>query len=112
MLIITNQEEYNTAIQNNECCLFYVTADWCGPCQQMKPFIKTLEEKYKDKVSFCQVDIDMDDEDFPFCRNDVISIPNFRMYVGINYVDSVKGRDEEGLTSLIDETLEEYFKED
>ncbi|MEN6356825.1 MAG: thioredoxin domain-containing protein [Armatimonadota bacterium] len=33
-------------------------AQWCGPCQSMKPIIKALEKEYKDKVEFVAIDVD------------------------------------------------------
>ncbi|MCP3901303.1 MAG: thioredoxin [Desulfobacteraceae bacterium] len=34
------------------------SASWCGPCKAMEPIIKTMINKYKDKVSIIEIDID------------------------------------------------------
>ena len=34
-------------------------ADWCGPCQQMKPIFKKVSSQFKD-VSFQTIDVDKD----------------------------------------------------
>ena len=110
MLQIENKEDYETAIENNDCCLFYVTASWCGPCQRIKPKLKELEEQYKDKITFFSVDIDMDDEDFPFCRDDVSSIPTFLIFVGLNCLEErLVGADQKGLIKLLEGVESEYL---
>ncbi|MDR2943781.1 MAG: thioredoxin fold domain-containing protein [Methanosarcinales archaeon] len=38
------------------------TAAWCGPCRMQKPIIEELETKYKDKVKFSVVDVDVNQE--------------------------------------------------
>ena len=38
--------------------LFYFTAKWCGPCQQIKPVFYELESKYSD-ISFSAIDVDL-----------------------------------------------------
>lgn len=48
-------------------------ADWCGPCQMMKPVMEELEEEYKGKVEFQQINIDDDPEMAE--KYEVMSIP-------------------------------------
>lgn len=33
-------------------------AEWCGPCQSMKPIIEALKKEYKGKVEFVAIDVD------------------------------------------------------
>lgn len=33
-------------------------AEWCGPCQSMKPVIEQLKKEYKGKVEFVAIDVD------------------------------------------------------
>ncbi|OGC52294.1 thioredoxin [candidate division WWE3 bacterium RIFCSPLOWO2_01_FULL_39_13] len=33
-------------------------AEWCGPCQAMKPLMEAIEKTYKDKVQIERVDVD------------------------------------------------------
>jgi thiol-disulfide isomerase/thioredoxin len=46
VLELNNQNEYNQAIQAHPACVIDVFADWCGPCQAIKPFFSTLPAQY------------------------------------------------------------------
>lgn len=39
--------------------IYKFEADWCGPCQQMKPIFKKISGKFKD-VSFQTINVDKD----------------------------------------------------
>jgi len=38
--------------------VYYFTAKWCGPCQNIKPVWKDLEQQYEDAINFIMVDVD------------------------------------------------------
>ena len=50
-------------------------ADWCGPCQVMKPVFKEIEKDYEGKVEFKQVDVENDGTQA--AQFGVMSIPTF-----------------------------------
>ena len=50
-------------------------ADWCGPCQVMKPVFKEIEKDYEGKVEFKQVDVEPDGTQAT--QFGVMSIPTF-----------------------------------
>ncbi|HSX39452.1 MAG TPA: thioredoxin domain-containing protein [Candidatus Saccharimonadales bacterium] len=35
-------------------------ADWCGPCQAMKPIFAEIEKEFADKVEFQVIDVEND----------------------------------------------------
>lgn len=35
-------------------------ADWCSPCQAMKPVFEDVEKEYEGKVTFKKVDVESD----------------------------------------------------
>lgn len=35
-----------------------IYAEWCPPCQRMKPILNELEKEYKGKVQFVRIDVD------------------------------------------------------
>ncbi len=50
-------------------------ADWCPPCQQMKPVFEELEKDFEGKVSFRKIDIDS--EGGEAAKFKVLSVPTF-----------------------------------
>ena len=54
VLELNSQQEYNAAIKAHEACVIDVFADWCGPCQAIKPFFGSLPSQYP-KIRFFKV---------------------------------------------------------
>lgn len=52
-------------------------ADWCGPCQVMRPIFSEIEKDYESKVVFKKVDVEQDGETAG--KFGVMSIPTFVM---------------------------------
>jgi len=50
-------------------------ADWCGPCQAMKPVIKELREELGNKVEI--IEIDVDENQSKASEYGVMSIPTY-----------------------------------
>ncbi len=50
-------------------------ADWCGPCQAMKPIFKELEKELQGKVEFKTIDVEADQQ--LSSQYGIMSIPTF-----------------------------------
>lgn len=50
-------------------------ADWCGPCQVMKPVFAEIEKDYTGKIEFKKVDVDADSA--MAAQYGIMSIPTF-----------------------------------
>lgn len=50
-------------------------ADWCGPCQVMKPVFADIEKDYTGKIEFKKVDVDADSA--MAAQYGIMSIPTF-----------------------------------
>ena len=37
-------------------------AEWCGPCKQLGPLVEEASEEFKDKITVCKIDVDMNRE--------------------------------------------------
>ncbi|MFZ5424479.1 MAG: thioredoxin [Patescibacteria group bacterium] len=79
-------------------------ADWCGPCQAMKPIFEEVEQDYAGKVEFKRVDVE---EDIAQAQQfGVLSIPTFVLLKDGNEVDRRTGAmPKDTLKSWIDSNL-------
>ena len=57
-----NMEKFNELIQLTKPVLVDFYAEWCGPCQIMKPRILDVAERIGDDAKVIQIDIDKEKE--------------------------------------------------
>lgn len=50
-------EKINTSLQKGPV-LLKIGAEWCGPCQEMKPVLNELTTEYQGKATIISVDVD------------------------------------------------------
>ncbi len=55
-------EKFNELIQSTKPVLVDFYAEWCGPCQIMKPRILDVAERMGDDAKVIQIDIDKEKE--------------------------------------------------
>lgn len=72
-IIDVNKNNFETEVLNSDIpVLVDFNADWCGPCQMLKPIIEELSDERSD----CKfVSINIDDEDELAEKFNVVSIP-------------------------------------
>lgn len=68
---LTDLGQINTSIQEGPV-LVKVGAEWCGPCQQMKPILSDLAAEYTGKATVMSADIDQS--------------PNLSTYFATSYI--------------------------
>lgn len=72
---IADLEQINTSVQEGPV-LLKIGAEWCGPCQQMKPILSNLAVEYGGRATVMSADIDKS--------------PQLAAYFGIGYIpDSI-----------------------
>ena len=92
--------------------LLYFTASWCGPCQQIKPFLKELSETLKVEgkynIEFYMIDIDKNEE---FCdKCNIRSVPTFFIMNGKDLLGNLNGADKTKLSEMIVTVFNDYNK--
>ena len=55
-------EKFNELIQSPKPVLVDFYAEWCGPCQIMKPRILDVAERMGDDIKIIQIDVDKEKE--------------------------------------------------
>ncbi|MCQ2535801.1 MAG: thioredoxin [Lachnospiraceae bacterium] len=64
-------------------------ADWCGPCQMMKPLIDEISEEYAGKLKVC--DCNVDENPALALKYGIMSIPCFILMDKGIFVDKIVG---------------------
>ena len=94
------------ALDLPEHILFYFTANWCRPCQQVSPHMDNLELEYqKEKIRFFKIDID-DDNNLEICQKcDIKQVPVFLLFKDRNFVDKVLGGDIQKIKTMVENNI-------
>lgn len=75
---VSGNDELNELLYENQTVLLDFYADWCGPCQVMKPLLETLVEN----VSACVASVDTEANPGLAADFDVRGLPTFIVYEG------------------------------
>lgn len=52
------KEQFDALLNTDKMVLVDVYADWCAPCARMKPYLASIQEKEKDKVTVIRINAD------------------------------------------------------
>ncbi|GIP15708.1 thiol reductase thioredoxin [Paenibacillus montaniterrae] len=72
---ITSEAQYRELIANEKLTIIVFKTTWCGDCHYINPFMPEVEEQYKEKVDFYEIDRD----ELPdLCSElNILGIPSF-----------------------------------
>ncbi|HVF16572.1 MAG TPA: thioredoxin [Steroidobacteraceae bacterium] len=62
IIAITDATFEQQVLKADKPVLLKFEAEWCGPCQAMKPTIAELADQYGDKVTIATIDIDQNNQ--------------------------------------------------
>ena len=98
---ITKDTFESEVLKSDKPVLADFNADWCGPCQALKPILEELAEEY-DAYKF--VSINIDDQDELAEEYDVASIPCLVIFKdGAEAARSIGMKSREDLEDLLGE---------
>lgn len=54
--------EYNELLNSQKIILVDFYADWCAPCQKMKPYLEEIASEMQNKVTVIRIDVEKNKE--------------------------------------------------
>jgi len=72
-------------LSDKDITIIKFTATWCGPCKKINPFMKNINNLYKNKEKYyryIELDVDVNNELYKFFkrRKMIQGIPSFCLY--------------------------------
>lgn len=86
---VLNDDEFKDFIEKSNVVLIDFYADWCGPCQIIKPVMKELSEELEGKAEFGKIDVDKNKE--RATEFGIMSIPTLLIFSKGKLVDRLTG---------------------
>ena len=103
MKVLTDVE-FNDFVKNNKVAVIDFYADWCGPCQMLKPIMEELSEELKDKAAIAKINVDDNKEHAQ--KYGVMSIPTVLIFKDGELADKFMGAMPK---DAVKEKIEKFF---
>ena len=89
VIVITDTEFAEAALQSDQPVLVYFWASWCGPCRLMSPILDSLSATYGDRLKIVKMEVDPNPETVAAYK--VQGVPALRLLVSGELVESCEG---------------------
>jgi len=105
-IVYATNETFESEIKTDLPVLVDFWAEWCGPCKALSPILDEVAAEYQGKVKVVKVNVDDNQE--PAMRYQVMSIPTMIFLKGGEEADKLVGahpkvRIKEKLDALLEE---------
>lgn len=87
---ITIESEFDNCLNNNDIVICYYTAVYCAPCKMMSPLFDDLSDIYTNIVF---IKLDVDQVESVANKQNISSMPTFKVYNKGKEIDFVIGSD-------------------
>jgi thioredoxin 1 len=74
---VESEEDFNKALKEGKPIIAKFWAEWCGPCQRMKPIFEAVANKHSDKVVFVSVNEKYKDKHNLLSKYNITGFPTF-----------------------------------
>ena len=103
-LAVTDASFQQDVLNAPGAVLLKFEADWCGPCQAMKPMVEDIARDYAGRLTVATVDVDQNSQ--TAYRMGVRGVPTVMLFKGGEVVGQKVGLPRKAdLTALIDSKL-------
>ena len=89
MFAALDDATFKDFLKKNKVVLVDFYADWCGPCQAMKPVLEELSQEMKGKIAFAKINVDQNRQSS--MEYGVMSIPTMLVFRAGKLVDRLVG---------------------
>ncbi|MNH81920.1 Thioredoxin-like protein YtpP [compost metagenome] len=106
---VTSAGAFTVETQSSNLVVAVFKADWCGDCKFIDPFMPEVEEKYGDRITFLQVDVDKVGDVSQ--EQNILGIPSFVAYTDgrelVRFVNKARKSREE-IEDFLNKALDVY----
>ncbi|MEF2968504.1 thioredoxin family protein [Paenibacillus sp. M1] len=106
---VQNEAEFNVSIQSSSLVVAVFKADWCGDCKYIDPFMPEVEQKYADRLTLIEVDVDKVGDVSQ--EQNILGIPSFVAYADgrelVRFVNKLRKTREE-IEDFLNKALDVY----
>jgi thioredoxin 1 len=81
--------KFSGFVEKSKVALVDFYADWCGPCQALKPVLEKLSDDFKGKVAFGKINVDHNRETAG--KYGIMSIPTLIIFKNGKLADRLVG---------------------
>ena len=85
--------EFLSNLRENMVTIIKVSAEWCGPCKKIAPYVESLFKLTRDNVQLFYMDADQNERLSYYWR--IRKLPTFISYVGTEKTDILESAKEE-----------------